>query len=230
MEQSAVRLVIIIAVVIIILIIIVSLIIYLFSLLRAPSPAVVLPTPTPVVLTPTPTAVPTPTPTPIPIAVVPVTVPTTQVKIHQGLSFTVFFPASWGILTCINSSNFEFDPLNNTDTVGAFCTVAQKPITFIVSNNLNGCGGTTITLGNTSVIKSVATTTNTTTIQWCTLTSPVLKITHRVSPSGGQATSPVDFSPQIEQIIANTQFNQAIVSNSLWQFLSHSIFGHLLLY
>lgn len=120
-------------------------------------------------------------------------------KPYSGQGFNFKYPANWGILRCNNSQNFELDPLNPQDSSIA-CNVAVKPVTVLVSGNTS-CSGQVVKIGDISVQKSRNDVAGGVEYRWCTQTSPVLDITHRVSSSGGQATSPRDFSGQIEQMI-----------------------------
>lgn len=176
--------------------------IYLIPRLFPQTPPVVpTPTPTPIVIIPTPTTPPgvvvvTPTPSP------------DQFDIYNGPGFTLPYPQSWGILTCNNSQNFEFDPNNNVDQLRVTCGVAVKPISVIVQNNLAGCSGETVNIGGINTIRSTTPTSEFTLYQWCTTTQPVLRISHRVSPSStSSAVSPVNYSADIETIIANARFS-----------------------
>jgi len=199
---------------------------YLLSRLFAPERVeVISPTPTPIsvvlppavspteVPLPSPTSVPTPTnlptPTPASISVIiptqpPVAAPAT-VKILQRSGYILFFPGNWGLLTCNNSPNFELDPDNSIDQQ-ITCDFAQKPITALVRSTATGCSGETIVLGQNSAVHSISQTTDFTVHRWCTLTQPVLDITHRVSPFFLSITSTVDHSAEIEEMIANTRF------------------------
>lgn len=180
------------------------------------SPQVVpTPTPVPVVIPitplPTPTLLPTSTPTPTPqlSARLPrtgIVSQPTNTKIFFGQGFSLAYPAQWGLLTCINSSNIEFDPLNNTDQLNTVCSFAQKPITLLVSNTLNGCFGENVTIGDIPAVRSLSVGSNFATRQWCTVTNPVLKISHRFSSLPTQSSSQTDFSPDIEAMISTIQF------------------------
>lgn len=129
-----------------------------------------------------------------------------NLKTYTGSNFQLSYPSSWGILTCNNSSNFEFDP-TNSNSQNVSCDVAQKPITVLVGNS-SGCGGTTMQLGNNSVLYSKQTTTDGyIKYEWCTQGGPtVLNITERVSPNGEQATSVRDYSSEVEQMISSLRF------------------------
>lgn len=201
-------------IIIIAIIILVGIIITLISLairtVTAPTPIVPTPTPTPVILTTTPTPTPTPFPTPLPdvIVVTPTPAQTTFIltKVFAGPGFNLSYPVTWGLLTCSNSQNFEFDPVSGVDQLGVVCTVAQKPITVILDNNLSGCGGTTLNIGSISVLKSTSITPSYAQHQWCTNTSPVLKITHRVGTTTLPTVSSIDYSSEVEAIISTLRF------------------------
>lgn len=127
-------------------------------------------------------------------------------KIYSGPGFNFTYPSNWALLTCSNSQNFEFDPVNRGDIAGAVCDRALKPMTFLVVDKIN-CQGDTIKLGNNQVIRSKTTgSSGDTNYRWCLqVGGKGLDITHRVSGSGARATSKDDFSAQIEQIISNIQ-------------------------
>jgi len=193
---------------------------YLFSRILFPQPSELSATPTPTINLPPiviqdepditiipPTSPPTLTPTlPPPQGGAPSIIIIPSQKTFTGLGFTLSYPTEWGLLTCANSLNFEFDPLNNTDQIGVICSFATKPITVLVDNNLTGCTGETIRLGTIPVTRSVTTTEEIVVYNWCTITQPVLKISHRVSNVPLDATSPVDFSTEIENMIATAKF------------------------
>lgn len=209
---------------IIALIIFIALVAGLISLLFRviTSPFSTPPTPTPIIIpTPTPLATLTPTPIPPPVGVVtPTPIPIgggpgiITVKTVTGPGFAMDYPSSWGILTCANSPNFEFNPRTPVDQLGVVCTFAQEPITVLVSNNLSGCAGQNINIASVPVIFSTTTSANFISHQWCTLTQPILKISHRVSTSSFPATSPVDYSPQIEQMIASLRFTSTTTAQT----------------
>lgn len=135
----------------------------------------------------------------------PAQAPDTQV--YNGPGFQLTYPASWGLLTCSNSRNFEFDPTNNTDQRGVLCDRALKPVTVLVTDNLT-CQGESIRLGSHTVIRSTeGTKGGNIDYRWCVVTAGVdLDITHRVSTSGGRAHSTTDFSEQIEKMISTLRF------------------------
>lgn len=124
-------------------------------------------------------------------------------KVYTGGGFQIQYPTSWGLLTCNNSHNIEFDPTNGADQLNFSCNRSIKPITILVGPA--SCSGTTIKLGSVSVVKSVNTTGGEIDYRWCTQTSPMLDITHRVAQSG-TATSINDYSSQIEDIISKIYF------------------------
>lgn len=170
----------------------------------------VVPTPTPI---PTPlvqqvTPTPTPGPTIIVVTPTPTPVQTTLIlnKTFIGPGFTLDYPASWGLLTCSNSPNFEFDPISGVDQPNVVCGFAQKPITILVDNNLRGCGSVGTNIGGNIVFKTTTLSTNFTEHLWCTNSNPVLKISHRLSTNNFPATSPIDYSPEIERMIATLRF------------------------
>lgn len=122
-------------------------------------------------------------------------------KLYAGQGFSLSYPSNWGLLTCSNSQNFEFDPTTGADLKNVVCDVAVKPITVLVVNRLN-CTGETITLGSNKVVKSKTTSGGDTNYRWCvTVGNKAFDITHRVSSAGSRATSKDDYSAQIEQMI-----------------------------
>ncbi len=118
--------------------------------------------------------------------------------------YTGFYPNTWGVLSCSNSENIEFDP-NGTDSTVA-CNYAKKPITVIVAKTLN-CKGEEVTLGNNTVIKSKAMLSHEVRYRWCVKGADTnLDITHRVTDSNLSAASKEDFSAQVEQFISTLTF------------------------
>lgn len=135
--------------------------------------------------------------------------PNRNVKFYNvSDTFRLNYPQNWGILKCTDTGNFELDPLNSEDGSIA-CDLATKPVTVIL-NNINGCDGESVKLGATETIKSKKVDSDGYTVyQWCTKTEPVLNITHRVSKNGERATSPDDYSAQVEEIISNLSSDRA---------------------
>lgn len=129
-----------------------------------------------------------------------------DLKIYNGGNFQFTYPKNWGMVKCTNSKNLELDPLNSQDS-SIVCDVAIKPITILV-DNISGCVGETVKIGNLDVIKSQTNLDGYIKYQWCSKTEPVLNITHRVSQSGERATSKQDFSKQVEEIIAKLTFSR----------------------
>lgn len=128
-----------------------------------------------------------------------------QGKMLVGKGFSLTYPNNWGVLTCSNSQNFEFDPTSNADVRNVKCDTAVKPVTVIVTNQLS-CTGDTVNFGNNKVTKSKAATATGTNYRWCVAVGNIgLDITHRVSSAGTQATSKDDFSAQVEQIITTVK-------------------------
>lgn len=146
----------------------------------------------PVVSAPTPSVVPNPT------------LPASGRKTYAGQSFLINYPATWGLLTCSNTHNIEFDPATNQDIKGVVCDTAVKPITIVVQDSLN-CPGETVKIGNHQVVKSSGPLAGGgTQNNWClTVGGKVLNITQRVSDKGNQATSSTDYSAQVEDMIKN---------------------------
>lgn len=127
-------------------------------------------------------------------------------KVYNAGDFQLVYPKNWGMLSCNNSKNVELDPSTQVDAKVA-CDTATKPVTILVGD-VSGCEGETQKIGNVDVVKSQDTDGNYTRYQWCTKTSPVFNITHRVSQGGERATSKQDFSKQIEEMIANLSFSR----------------------
>lgn len=125
-------------------------------------------------------------------------------KTYTGKAFTLTYPANWGLLTCSNSQSIELDPGNGQNLAGVVCDVAIKPVTIAAVSRLN-CAGDTVTLGSHQVIKSKTTASDgITTYRWClTVGGQSLDVTDRVSNSGARATSKIDYSKEVEQIITN---------------------------
>ncbi|MDO8570917.1 MAG: hypothetical protein Q7R97_05010 [Candidatus Daviesbacteria bacterium] len=124
-------------------------------------------------------------------------------KIFKGLGYTLNFPNNWGLLTCNNSNNFEFDPSgeNRKDIV---CDSALKPVTFLIVNKLN-CSGEPIKLGDNHATKTKTLSDNgDISYRWCSAVRGTnFDISHRVSQDGSRATSKNDFSKEVEQIISS---------------------------
>lgn len=125
-----------------------------------------------------------------------------NLKTFTGAGFNVPYPSSWGLLTCSNSANFEFDPTSSSDVRSVVCDVAVKPVTVLVTNRLS-CQGETVKLGNHQVIRSkVSAQSGDANYRWCfSVGGKNLEVTHRISASGSRATSKEDFSAAVEQII-----------------------------
>lgn len=127
-------------------------------------------------------------------------------KVYSGDGFTLNYPEKWGVLKCSNTANFEFDPINSVDEFGVECDYAQKPITVLVNSGIE-CTGEDLRIGNTLVRKSKETVAKGVNYRWCTVnTTPGLDVTHRVSTEEARATSKVDFSVQVEQVISSFNF------------------------
>lgn len=119
--------------------------------------------------------------------------------ISQG--FSLDYPSGWGVLTCGNSTNFEFDPENGSDLKNIACDRAFKPITVLLANRLS-CTGETVKIGDKQVVKLKVENNGDINYRWCLSVGSVgLDITHRVSQSGSRATSKEDFSSQVEEVI-----------------------------
>lgn len=126
-----------------------------------------------------------------------------NVKIISIGDYTMNYPKSWGILKCSNSQSLELDPYDSADQLSVVCDYAVKPITILVTNNLN-CPGEAIILGANRVVRSKISAADGIDYRWCVIGpgNSYLDITHRVSSSGDRATGKGDFSAQIEQMIS----------------------------
>lgn len=126
-------------------------------------------------------------------------------KIYAGNGFVVSYPSAWGLLTCNNSQNFELDPISSTDHTNVTCDLALKPVTFLVSDTPLNCPGNEVKIGVNNVTKSKTVKQNgDINYRWCLqVGGKSLDITHRVSSTGSQATSKIDYSPQVESVIGN---------------------------
>lgn len=127
-------------------------------------------------------------------------------KIYNGGNFQLTYPKKWGSVKCTNSKNLELDPLNPQDSSIA-CDIATKPLTILV-DDISGCVGETVKIGNIDIIKSQVNLDGYIKYQWCSKTEPVLNISHRVSQSGERATTKQDFSKQVEEMIARLTFSR----------------------
>lgn len=132
------------------------------------------------------------------------TLPAGNTKTYQGQNFALRYPGNWGIVTCNNSLNIEFDPYSSSDLKNYACDRAIKPITIVVSKGPLNCPGENLKIGNSNVVKSKTDTANWVKNRWCVSKGGVnLDITNRVAPTGITGTGKDDFSKQIEQIISS---------------------------
>jgi hypothetical protein len=131
--------------------------------------------------------------------------PASDKKVYNGSSFQLAYPNNWGVVTCDNAQNFELDPSNSEDSKIS-CNVATKAVTVLVGD-VRGCEGDVSKVGNVDVVKSQGADGNYIKYQWCTKTTPVLNITHRVSPDSDPATTKEDYSRQIEEMISSLSFS-----------------------
>lgn len=129
-------------------------------------------------------------------------------KTYRGNFYSLQYPSAWGILTCINSHNIEFDPTNSVDYIGVVCDSAIKPISIILSNTLDDCTGDTIQIGNIGVLSATYNSANYTNYKWCTITSPVLNITNRISNTTAVAATQNSYASEIEEIIKSLNFTR----------------------
>lgn len=123
-----------------------------------------------------------------------------KTQVVNGVTFRA--PLNWGLLTCSNSNNFEFDPTNGQDS-RVVCDVALKPVTVLVGNS-QGCGGESVKLGEVQVQKLRIENQRGIDYRWCfSKDNTQFNVTHRVSAGGSRATSKEDYSGRIEEMIAN---------------------------
>jgi cytoskeletal protein RodZ len=116
----------------------------------------------------------------------------------------VFSFPGWGVLTCSNSANFEFDPTDGRDN-RVVCNIAQKPITVLV-NNAAVCKGEMTTINGVSVQKYQVENIRGMDYQWCFSKNGVnYNVTHRVSATGVAGTSVQDYSAAIEEMIGSVK-------------------------
>ena len=127
-------------------------------------------------------------------------------KVYNAGNFQLAYPKNWGIITCTNSKNIELDPVNPADE-NINCDIATRAVTVLVSD-IRGCEGQVAKIGNVDVVKTQETDSGETYYKWCTKTTPVLNITHRVSPQNKRGFSTQDFSRPIEEMIANLSFSR----------------------
>jgi len=131
---------------------------------------------------------------------------TTQIsantKTYQGRNFTLKYPQKWGILTCSDSENLEFDPYHSNDLKNYVCDRAVKPITILVGNGDLNCLGETVKIGNNTVIRSKTETANWLKNRWCVNKNGIsLDITNRINSQSIIGTGKDDFFSEIETII-----------------------------
>lgn len=124
-------------------------------------------------------------------------------KIYTGTGFRMEYPKNWGILTCNNSANIEFDPMSANDQRNLACDLALKPITVLVNKSGSGCDGTLANLGGNQFYKTRTASGENINYRWCMKVVPFLDVTHRVSKTNPQlrATSKDDFAAQIEMML-----------------------------
>ncbi len=130
----------------------------------------------------------------------------TEFKVHNGAGFQLSAPKNWGILTCSNSQNVEFDPANPTDQLKVACDYAQKPITVIVGV---ACEGATTDISGVSVVKSQRNLSKGVEKSWCVKSGSGLLITNRVSNQDVRGYGKEDYSKQIEEMIARLRVGNA---------------------
>lgn len=129
--------------------------------------------------------------------------------IYNGKDFSLTYPKNWGLLTCNNSENFEFDPSNATPQLNVPCSFAVKPVTILV-NASTTCTGDRVNIGSYQVTKEKLVDVNINgnkyeaVYRWCFVAkNKNFDISHRVSKQGFPASSKDDFSNQVEQVISS---------------------------
>ncbi len=129
-------------------------------------------------------------------------------KTYNGNGFQLSYPKNWGLLTCSNSQNIEFDPYNPTDQLGVKCDYAQKPVTVVVGVT---CNGATTNVGGVPVVKSKRDLSKGVENAWCLNAGPTgLQITNRISTQeGARGYGKDDITNQIEQMIARLRVGNA---------------------
>lgn len=128
-------------------------------------------------------------------------------KTYNGTGFQLSYAKNWGILTCSNSQNVEFDPTNGTDQLKVACDYAQKPITVIVGAQ---CEGQTTQIGTMQVVKSQKQLSQGTEKAWCVKTGGSnLLFTNRVSGNEVRGYGKEDQTSAIEQMISRIKVGNA---------------------
>ncbi len=128
-------------------------------------------------------------------------------KTYNGSGFQISYPKSWGLLTCSNSQNIEFDPYNSTDQLRVACDYAQKPITVMVGAQ---CEGQAAQIGGMQVVKSNKALSQGTENAWCVKTGGTnLLFTNRVSGNEIRGYGKDDQSQAIEQLISRIKVGNA---------------------
>lgn len=129
--------------------------------------------------------------------------------VYNGEGFSLTHPKNWGLLTCNNSENFEFDPSNATPQNNVPCNFAVKPTTFLVNAQAT-CTGDRLNLGSYQVTKLkqtdvlIGANKYDTIYRWCFVAKGKnFDISHRISKQGFPASSRDDFATQVEQIISS---------------------------
>ena len=129
-----------------------------------------------------------------------------ELKTHNGSGFQISYPKNWGILTCSNSANVEFDPTNPTDQLKVICDYAQKPVTVMVGIS---CEGTTTEVGGVPVVRSQRNLSKGVENSWCVKVGPGFLITNRVSTQDARGYGKEDYGRQIDELIARLRVGNA---------------------
>jgi hypothetical protein len=132
---------------------------------------------------------------------------TANTKAYNGIGFQLTYPKNWGLLTCNNSQNIEFDPYNSTDQLRVACDWAQKPVTVMVGVS---CEGNATSIGSVPVVKSQRQLSKGVEYSWCVKAgSTHLLFTNRVSNQDARGYGKDNQSAAIEQIISRIRIGQA---------------------
>jgi hypothetical protein len=129
-----------------------------------------------------------------------------DLKTHNGSGFQISYPKNWGLLTCSNSVNVEFDPANPTDQLKVTCDYAQKPITVMVGVS---CEGATTDVGGVPVVKSKRNLSKGVENSWCVKVGSGFLITNRVSNQDARGYGREDYGRQIDEMIARLRVGNA---------------------
>ena len=125
--------------------------------------------------------------------------PSGETKEYLGSGFQLNYPKNWGILTCNNSQNIEFDPYDGTDHLKVACDYAQKSVTVMYGVS---CEGAVTQIGGVAVVKSSRMLSKGTEKSWCVKVGNGLFITNRVSTESARGYGKDDQTVLIEKMIS----------------------------